>query len=414
MRPRFSRLQAVALAHFVIDIFNSMGPVVLTFLSAHLMTLSKTQIGLAASLYALLHGFSQPVFGWIADRSGGRVLSAVGIVWTTGLLLTAFIVGAATQNYALMLMFYAIAPLGSAAFHPIGTMHASATERNAGRLSWFFLAGFMGAAVGPTLTGALLDSTLPGGALASLSGGAEGSVIPLLALTILIVPAALALMLSLPNRAAFKDGAQESADPTGTRLPKRALALLALVILIRSLTNPGVVPFLPSIFQAKGWSAAEYGSVTSVYWVAGAIAGVVSGNLADRFGNRALITLTMLLSAPTYWLLPGMDGPAVMLVALLMGGLSGASHSIIVAEGQRMMPARKGLASGAVLGFIFASGALGNFLIGVLSDAFGLIVAFEVAAVTVVVAALLGWFVLERKDAPDPAVLAPAPDVGVS
>jgi FSR family fosmidomycin resistance protein-like MFS transporter len=173
------------------------------------------------------------------------------------------------------------------------------------------------------------------------------------------------------------------------------------------------VPFLPSVFEAKGWSASEYGSVTSSYWIAGAFVGVITGKLADRFGNRRLIAATLLLSAPTFWLLPHTEGAGALVVALFMGGLSGASHSIIVAEGQRLMPARRGFASGAVLGFIFGAGAVGTFIIGVVADAYGLVSAFQLAAASVVVAALLAWRLLEARPAPTATELVALPESGL-
>jgi FSR family fosmidomycin resistance protein-like MFS transporter len=405
MFRRLNALHAVAISHFIIDIFNSMGPIVLTFLSAHVMSLSKTQIGLAASSYSLVHGLTQPIFGWRADQSGGRRLAAVGIVWTAGLLLLAFAVGAVTGQFWLLLALYVLAPLGSAAFHPIGTMYASvgSAHGSTGRLSWFFLAGFAGAAVGPVLTGVLLDSTLiheytfvlPQGSYYTASLGTHGSVVPLFAMWLLLIPAVLALLLTLPNAGQF-DSARQAAPQNAlpTRVGRLPLLLLGMVILLRSIANPGAIPFLPGLFAAKGWSAAEYGSISSAFWLAGAVLGLVAGRMADRYGGRIVVALTLLLTAPAYWLLPQMDGAGALLVSLAAGGLSGASHSPLVAAGQRLLPRRQGLASGAVLGFVFAAGALGTFLLGILSDAAGLASSFHAAALSAALAGALSWWVL--------------------
>ena len=45
---------AVSFGHLTIDMFNGMGPVLLAFLSAHMLPLSNTQIGFAVSAYALV------------------------------------------------------------------------------------------------------------------------------------------------------------------------------------------------------------------------------------------------------------------------------------------------------------------------------------------------------------------------
>ena len=64
------------------DIFMSMGPVVLTYISLHILPLSKPEIGNILGLVLLLNALTQPLFGWLADRSGGRWIGAGGVAWT--------------------------------------------------------------------------------------------------------------------------------------------------------------------------------------------------------------------------------------------------------------------------------------------------------------------------------------------
>jgi len=421
MRHRASRLQAVALAHFVIDVFNSMGPVVFAFLSTHLMPLSKTQIGLAASLYTMIHGLSQPLFGWLADKNGGRRMAAFGLIWTVLLLLLTFIVASVTKQYILLLLMYMITPLGSAAFHPIGVMHASEAARQgktARNLSLFFLAGYMGAAVGPTTTGWLLEQTTNHLGLFTATLGPSlngllyegGSVVPLISLAVLLLPACLALVLFLPNSQQHVQAHSAPEEASGEKKAVRIwpLVLFAVVIAMRSLSHPGSVPFMPLLFLEKGWTPTEYGVVTSLYWISGAVAGVVAGNLTERFSSRTLIVVPMLLGAPLFWLLPHIDGVMALVGVVVAGGLTGAPHGIIVGEIQRLLPVRKGFASGAALGFIFATGALGGVIIGLVSDHFSLTTAFHMIAVvgTLSAVAALGLSLSEPKSDVAPPIPA--------
>jgi FSR family fosmidomycin resistance protein-like MFS transporter len=165
--------------------------------------------------------------------------------------------------------------------------------------------------------------------------------------------------------------------------------LLAVVILLRGLINPGLVAFLPRLFQLRGWDAAEYGLVTSMYWLGGGIMGIFFGQLADRFGSRLLIMTSLLLAAPAVFGLTISDGVFSFALALAVGAFSGGSHSLIVAMTQKLMPAGKGLASGAALGFIFGTGAIGVLIIGALADHFGLDAAFQIVAVVGVATGLL-------------------------
>jgi FSR family fosmidomycin resistance protein-like MFS transporter len=427
MLRRPSRLMAVSLAHFSIDVFNSMGPIVLAFISAYIVPLSKTQIGLAASLYSVLHGLSQPVFGWLADKSGGRTLGAGGLLWTPAMLIIAFIAFSTSGEYLLLLIPYTIAPLGSAAFHPIGTMHASTAvaSESARSLPKFFLAGYLGAAVGPILTGFLLDSSLSHndrwaaalGPAFDLPWIEQASVLPLALVLLLLIPAFIGMIALLPGKAQHRELVASTRREGAASGPIywRPLLLLAVIILLRSLTHPGAVPFLPLLFQEKGWSATEFGAITSLFWIAGALLGISAGRMAERYDRRVIISVLIVLGSPMFWLLPRVDGAAALLVALLAGGLTGAPHSLLVAEIQRLLPGRRGLASGAALGFIFAAGSLGNLIMGALSDAWSISAAFETVAILGLVSGVLAWVLpwhvtpqQAREHSTSEAVAAPA------
>ena len=130
--------------------------------------------------------------------------------------------------------------------------------------------------------------------------------------------------------------------------------------------------FVPVLFEQKGWDPAAYGTITSSYWIASALSGLIFGRLADRFDRRKVMMLSMLSSAPAFYLLPAFDGPIAFLFAIAAGGLSGGAHSLIVVMAQDLIPMRKGFASGAILGFIFGTGAIGTLIIGAVSDYIGL------------------------------------------
>ena len=102
-----------------------------------------------------------------------------------------------------------------------------------------------------------------------------------------------------------------------------------------------------------------------------------------------MIAASLLLSAPAFFLLPVAQGAAAFGLAMAAGALSGGSHSIIVVMAQRLMPGSKGLASGVILGLIFGMGAVGNFLIGAVSERIGLDSTFQLVAVAIVLSGAL-------------------------
>jgi FSR family fosmidomycin resistance protein-like MFS transporter len=179
--------------------------------------------------------------------------------------------------------------------------------------------------------------------------------------------------------------------------------LMAIIVVLRSIVSSSAVGFAPVLFERKGWSPAQYGLITSSFWIASAVAGVVFGHLADRYDRRWIIALSLLLAAPSLFFLPVTDGPLAFMLALAAGGLSGGSFSIFVVLAQRILPTGRAFASGAIMGFSFVSGALGTLATGILADGpaslfgvqgavsggIGVETTYQIMAAVVVVAGLL-------------------------
>ena len=400
--PRSRVFWAVALGHLTNDVFISMGPVLLAFLSVTIMPMTNTQIGLVVSATQLLGAVVQPGFGLVADRDGGRWLAAGGVLWTVSFLMLA-LVGAQTGQFWLFAVPFVMRAIGSGAFHPAGAKHSAESNatRSASSLSYFFLFGQSGLAIGPAVAGFLLDMANPDitGLFAKpfypvYDGGFlwSGTVSPILFLYVLVLPSFILMLTTLPTRNRYRaaNGDSEgSSAQQALKIPYRAMTILIVMVVLRSLAQPGSVTFIPVLFQNKGWSPSEYGAITSSFWIASGLAGVFFGNLADHFDRRLVMAGSMLLSAPMFFFLPLVDGPIAFAMAVAAGGLSGGSHSIIVVLAQQLIPASKGFASGAILGLIFGTGAIGNALIGIISDAIGLGTTFQLVAAAIVAASLI-------------------------
>lgn len=394
--------RAMCIGHFTIDLFNAMGPVLLAFISGHVMGLTNTQIGIAISGYQLAGAFSQPFFGFQADKTGGRWLGAGGVAWTLSFLVLAMF-GATTGQYWAMLVPFVLAALGSGAFHPIGAMYASEVNstRAAHYTSIFFLSGQLGGGLGPALIGFLLDRYATQNNLFTAALGPSvqnqliehGTLSPVAALALIALPGILLLLFSMPSRLAYvQTRSHKSSAESGRAMPVASgvLVYLALTIAMRALANPGTAAFIPRIFQLKGWPASEYGALSGMYWFAGGIAGVLFARWAARFGTRIVIGLTLILGGPTLMLLPTAESvPAALLLALLTGALTGGSHSLLVVMAQQIMPARKGFVSGLSLGYMFGMGALGTLLIGAMADKIGLASAFQVVGAITIITGLM-------------------------
>jgi len=411
---------AVSLGHATNDSFMSMRSVLLAFISSYILPMANREVGLAMSAVEMSGAISQPFFGWLADKTGGRWLGAGGVAWTVSFILLAMLVVTLGGGYWLMLIPLMLAGLGSGAFHPVGSMHATDVDhkRAATHAAWFFMFGQIGLGIGPALAGFLLNNAHTqrsewfGAAIGPAFGTyviERGSVAPIFLLGLFAIPGVILMALSLPNRKHY-------AASVGTRhvsllqhdqssapaIPKLPFLILALAVTARSLANPAIVAFMPLMFQMKGWSPSQYGLLASSFWVASGIAGVWFGGLGDRFDVRRIITASLLVSVPGIFLLPDLSGVLAFAFAILVGIASG-SHSLIVVLAQSLLPGRKGFASGLILGFIFATGALGNLIVGEMIDRLGAEGAFRLVALVTLLGSFL-WLALPRPKAePIPA-----------
>ena len=94
---------------------------------------------------------------------------------------------------------------------------------------------------------------------------------------------------------------------------------------------------------------------------------------------------------------PVVSGFAVYALVFLAGFFNGGSHAVIVVIAQSLLPNRRALASGLTMGFMFASGALGSYLIGLAADYYSLVNAMQINGLLCLLAAGLS-LVLRRDD----------------
>lgn len=359
--------RATALSHLSIDILNSQHPLLLAVLSVPL-GLSNSVIGLVSTTYSLGGSLSQPLFGILADRVGNRPVAFGGLVW-----MLVFFSLAYTFRGPAALVFIILAALGSGAYHPAAT--AEATERGRVHLSrmettaasFFFFFGQGGLFLGPAIGGPLLDRW-----------GTTG----LFLLFIFILPVGIYM---IPRVDQEVDG--YVAPHSGPAVPERSTTNWAYVIpfvitiFTRSWTQMSMMTFLPKYLQDLGFRPGIFGPVSALYMGGSAVGGIAGAWLADRFGNRYVMTASLFLAAiPLFFYGRISNTLLLVLVTIFAGAFIGASHSIIVVLAQRLLPGKSGVASGLVLGFTFASGSIGAFFSGIIADTSGFPLLFMILA----------------------------------
>jgi len=140
-------------------------------------------------------------------------------------------------------------------------------------------------------------------------------------------------------------------DLTPIRAVWRPLAILFFLVVIRSIVQVTFAQLLPLYLKLqRGYSLANASYITSAYLCAGAFGGFAGGNLADRFGGRRIILLSMICSVPFLILFVFTKG-FVSIAGLILGGLILLfTIPINVMMGQALVPAKAATVSALMMG----------------------------------------------------------------
>jgi FSR family fosmidomycin resistance protein-like MFS transporter len=381
--------RAAGFAHLAVDILNSQVAILLAYLSGPLQ-LSNALIGLVSTLYSLSGSLSQPIFGWISDWGRAKSFAVGGVVWMAGCFTVALLIPG-----RLALIFLIVGALGSAAFHPTGASEATKRgQRHLARLeitaaSIFFFFGQGGLFIGPMLGGPLLDRW-----------GKDGLFI----LFFIVIPAAIYMQwVWQPDESVRRQAPKRVSSGAFTWRSLPGISAFILLIFLRAWTQMSVNAFLPKYLRDLGFRPGIFGPISALFMGGAAIGGVLGGWLADRYGNRIVTFWSLTLAvAPIFGLAIAQDPSTFATLTFIAGVLVGAPHSILIVLAQRMLPGQMGAASGLVLGFTFASGAIGNLFSGFIADWADLPSLFHILAALCGVAAVLALS-LKRRTIPSAA-----------
>ncbi|MBT3339208.1 MAG: MFS transporter [Anaerolineae bacterium] len=368
---------SLALGHTFVDLLGAQRAVIFTYIGTQL-GISNTALGALSMAYVWTQSLSQPFFGWLSDRRGSRWLAAGGVLWMGTFFSLALLL---PGYYALGSLIFA--SLGSGAFHPAGAAEATKIgERDfAGHettaASYFFLFGQGAYALGPMLGGPLLDRF-------GLTG--------LLLLSVIGVPIGINSAFRLRSLVNHQPKEEKPEKKLNIQLTvgKAFIITLATTIAFQAWIQQTMNTFIPKYLSDLGQTATVYGVVTGLYMVGGALGNVAGGMLADRFGKRNVITGALLLASLPLFAIAKMGWtPWLYAIVPLAGALNGSTHPILVVLAQKTIKGGRGLASGLVLGFKFAAGALGMFISGILADYFGFSFIFGMTAMLALSAAFI-------------------------
>lgn len=362
--------------HLTVDMYAGILPVAYPILSGKFDLDLKT-VGLVALSYSGAASISQPFFGWLADRYGTR-LTGIALAWTG---VTFALIGLA-PSFELLIVAAVFAGLGSGAFHPFGAVTANALTARAAKnssMSVYTTGGTIGVAIGP-LVGAVIFALfgLPGLLITVVPGLAIGGWL---------------LRQMARGRIAPTLSRDRSVPVASGPIPFGPLAAIVGVMMLRMFPIIGVQSFVPLWYEQMGYSPAYYSALATTIVLASAVGAIGAGNFADRFGRRAVVMLTLVLSLPAFWVFQEFPGPLAFVSGAVVGFLGASTTPLMLVMSQQLLHRRAGLASGMILGLGFIAGAIGAPVIGALADRWGMQDAIRslllVIALTLVVAWLL-------------------------
>ncbi len=386
MKMNKKALAILSTGHLITDINQGALPALLPYFK-EAFNLSYTTAGVILLSANLTSSIIQPALGHLSDRRPiGWFLPLAPFIACLGLSLTGFI-----SNYSLLLLCVILSGFGIASFHPEGfkTAYFFTGDKKATGMSIFSVGGNLGIAVGPILALTLVTFFGPKGTLGMIMPGILIAIVLLFNMS----------MLTAPVEFAHKAAKKEVKTPL-SKNQKISFLLLVSIATVRAWIQAGLVTYIPFYYinYLKG-NPIYAGKLVSTFLMAGVLGALIGAPLADRWGHKKFLLITLILSFPLLPLFYRSSG----LMAFVFLGIAGmvliSTFGLTTVMGQALLPQHLGMASGMMVGFTISAGGIGVTLLGPIADHWGVPMAIKAVFVLPLVAfglALLVKYPLEK------------------
>jgi len=380
MKMNKKALAILSSGHLVTDLNQGALPALLPFFKEAL-NLSYTMSGVILLSAHLTSSIIQPAFGHLSDRRPiGWFLPLAPFIACLGISITGFI-----SSYPLLILCVILSGIGIASFHPEGfkTAYFFTGDKKATGMSIFAVGGNLGIAASPILALALVTSFGLKGTL--------GMIIP--GILIAIVLLFNISMLTTPVESARKEAKKEVKTPL-SKSQKISFFLLVSVATLRAWTQFGLVAYIPFYYinYLKG-NPLYAGKLVSTFLMAGALGTLIGAPLADRWGHKKFLLITLILSFPLLLLFYHSSGLMVFAFLGIAGMVLISTFALTTLMGQTILPQHLGMASGMMVGFTMSAGGIGVTLLGAIADTWGVPMAIKAIFALPLIAFGLGLLV---------------------
>jgi len=368
------------LAHFGHHLLTAL-PVPLLPLIRDDFALDYTQSGLVISAFTLSYGIGQLPAGWLADRTGPRILITIGI---SGVALAGLLVGL-SQTYIMMMVFLALMGLAGGGYHPASPplISASVEPKNRGRALGFHAAGGSVSFFLAPLIAAAIATTW------GWRGPFIGLAIPTIVLGIVFY--VLLGRRAVPKRAEHEiTNSHKDVSPTPGRL--RRLVSLIILVSFTAAVIFSTISFIPLfLVDHFGVGKETAAALIALIYSAGLWAAPLGGYLSDRLGRVPMILAVCFIAGPVIYLLnlaPYGWGIGALLVTIGMIHYVRLPVSEAYIVGQTSERNRS-----TILGIYFFSGMEGGGILtpvmGYLIDHLGFYLSFTIAGAALLAVTLV-------------------------
>lgn len=360
-------LLAVSFVHLFNDSIQALIPAMFPILKEN-MLLSYAQVGWISFALNITSSVIQPIIGYAADRKPRPILLPLGMCCTfAGVFLLAF-----AGNYVLVIFSVMLVGFGSAAFHPEGmrVAHMAAGQRKGLSQSIFQVGGNAGQSLGPLLMKWVF---IPFGQMGALGF----TVIAAAGIAVQTYVAKWYQEMLNSGYTFRKKSTGRTLDPARSKSILTATVILVFIVFVRSWYSASIGGYYAFYLMDKyGMKLDDAQIYIFMYLAVSAVGTFFGGPLADRFGRRNLILISMVSTVPFALALPFVNHFWAAVLLIISGFVLLSSFSVTVIYAQMLYPGNIGTVSGLITGLAFGLGGIGSVVIGDLIDRIGIVTVF--------------------------------------
>jgi FSR family fosmidomycin resistance protein-like MFS transporter len=355
---------SVSAAHLLHDIYSS-------FL-APILPLLIEKLSLSYSLASLLSvvqrapSLLNPFVGLFADKFQPKYF----IILTPTITAIAMSLLGSADSYIALVILLLTAGLSATLFHVPGPVLIKrlSGDRTGKGMSFYMVGGELARTIGPIII------------LAAVSfWGLSG--------TYKLIPFAVGLSFYLYLRLRKLEikidkknfGSREGAGETFKKLIP-FFVVISGYSLSRAMMKGALTTFLPVFMISKGNSVWLSGIALSVLQFAGVLGTLYAGSVSDKIGRKKALLIVAVISPVLMWLFMFSTGVFSIVLLVLMGISLFASSPVLLALVQDVKSDRPAFVNSIYMTVNFGLSSLAVFLLGYLSDIFGLVLTYKFAA----------------------------------